>query len=346
MGVEPDRLFLDELTLRRRIPMLGPIASSTISVLLLGETGVGKEIVAHAVHQHSPRAAAPMVCLNCCALSETLLESELFGYERGAFTGANRSKPGLLEVARGGTVFLDEVGEMPLGLQAKLLRVLEQREMLRVGALRPTPIDVRLISATNRNLPMECAAGRFRTDLYFRLDGISVTIAPLRDRKDEIPALARSFVARTSEQLGRGRPPEISSEAMSVLVRCAWPGNIRELRNVMERATVLSAGAVIDVEHLPDRLLAPSAPAPPLPPLPRPPTPPDAFTLAPRSMHGEELEGVLLSPAQERARIVAALRECRGNQTQAARLLGVSRRTLVSRLTEYGLPRPRRPRSA
>jgi DNA-binding NtrC family response regulator len=295
------------------------VAGSNISVLLLGETGVGKEVMAGAVHARSPRAAAPFVGINCAAFSEALFESELFGHERGAFTGADRAKPGLLEVAEGGTVFLDEVGEMPPSLQAKLLRVLERREVLRVGSVQPRPIDVRIVSATNLDLEAEIAARRFRQDLYFRLNGISITIPPLRQRAGEIEPLARHFLETGAAAIGRRPVPALAPDALEALHAHDWPGNIRELRNVIERALVLSVGPTIRRDDLqlatgPAQRVAESRPA--------------GSALA----SGER---------EERERIVLALERCVGNQTYAAEMLGISRRTLVSRIAKYGIPRPR-----
>jgi DNA-binding NtrC family response regulator len=290
------------------------VAGSNISVLLLGETGVGKEVMAGAVHARSPRAAAPFVGINCAAFSEALFESELFGHERGAFTGADRAKPGLLEVAEGGTVFLDEVGEMPLSLQVKLLRVLERREVLRIGSVRPKRIDVRIVSATNLDLGAEIAARRFRQDLYFRLNGISITIPPLRQRVGEIEPLARHFLETGAAAIGRRPVPALAPDALDALHAHDWPGNIRELRNVIERALVMSVGPTIRR----DDLQLTTGPAQRVP----------ESTLAP----GER---------EERERIVLALERCVGNQTYAAEMLGISRRTLVSRIAKYGIPRPR-----
>jgi two-component system, NtrC family, response regulator AtoC len=308
---------------------LDRIAASAINVLILGETGVGKEVMARRMHERSPRADAPLLSVNCAAFTESLLESELFGFERGAFTGATQSKPGLLESAQGGTVFLDEVGEMPLSLQAKLLRVLEQREVLRIGALKTRPIDVRFLSATNRDLEAEIAAGRFRRDLYFRLHGIAVTVPPLRERLHQIEPLARAFVAEACAQSRRGIVPDIAPNALALLNRYAWPGNIRELRNVMERAVVLCAGDTIGLQHLPAEKMAPVVDLGDVP-------------------HGREVEQLAalygIDPERERARILDALTECRGNQTQAAKRLGISRRTLVTKLGQYDLPRPRKGR--
>jgi len=328
---------LDRGVMKTLAPMIEKVAAGAINVLILGETGVGKEVMARTIHERSPRRSGPMLALNCAAFSEQLLESELFGYEKGAFTGATQTKQGLLEAAGGGTVFLDEVGEMPLGLQAKLLRVLEQREVMRVGALKTRPIDVRFIFATNRDLHVEIAAGRFRSDLFFRINGISLTIPPLRERVDEIESLARMFVQQAAEQ-SRRPPPPIAPQVLELLRRYRWPGNIRELRNVMERAVLLSHD-VIALEHIPSAQMGPvvplgnSARA-------RPPDIDDEHTIAvPPARSDDELDS---SDGDERRRIIAALEQCAGNQTKAAKLLGISRRTLVTRLEEYALPRPRK----
>jgi DNA-binding NtrC family response regulator len=321
------------------------VASSDISVLLLGETGAGKEVMAEAIHARSPRARQPLLRLNCAALSETLLESELFGHEKGAFTGADKSKPGLLETAEGGTVFLDEIGEMPAALQAKLLRVLEERMVTRVGGLRPKPIDVRFISATHRDLGSESSRGRFRQDLFFRLNGISLVIPPLRERPGEIEALARAFLAA-----GRapGAPePTLSPAAVAALRAHPWPGNVRELRNVMGRALVLSGGGTIEPEHLklepPRPSAAPvSASTPESTPAPQPAAAPQPAP-APAGNTGQPLSAAI--DALEKQRILDALERCAGNQSRAAKMLGISRGTLLSRLDAFGIPRPRKPQS-
>jgi len=303
--------------------LLGMVAPTSMSVLVRGETGVGKEVVAQTIHRLSPRAAGPFLCLNCAALPEALLESELFGHERGAFSGAVTSKPGLLETASRGTVFLDEIGEMPLPAQAKLLRAVENRQVTRVGGLHPIAIDVRFIAATHRDLEAVVASGAFRQDLYFRLNGISIRIPPLRERAAEILPLAEHFVARAAREMGLPRVG-ISAEVIDVLERQAWPGNIRELKNVMEQAVMFSGGKTdIRVEHLPVEARQTPPPMASAPPAPT------------NSLFGE-LE------ALERRRIVDALEQCSGNQTRAARLLGISRRTLVSRLSAHQLPRPRK----
>ena len=310
-------------------------AQSMISVLLLGETGVGKEVLAQAIHRQSPRAARPFLALNCAALPEALLESELFGNEKGAFTGAGQARPGLFEAAEGGTVFLDEVGELPMTIQVKLLRVLEERMVLRVGGRAPRAVDVRFLSATNRDLEEDVARGSFRSDVFFRLNGIAITIPPLRERVTEIPHLAAAFVANACRQLDRRAVPALSAEALSLLERYAWPGNVRELRNAIDRAVVLCAGDALLPEHLPQKLRSPA----PIRAEPRVPAPPEsAPTLAIDPMAKLRLE----MDALERQRILEALEQCAGNQTQAAERLGLSRRTLVTKLGAYNIPRPRK----
>jgi transcriptional regulator with PAS, ATPase and Fis domain len=301
-------------TMQRLHKVVELVARGRISVILLGETGVGKEVMAETIHRRSPRAQGPFVRINCAALPENLLEAELFGYERGAFTGANQMKPGLIESADGGTFFLDEVGALPLATQVKLLRVLESREVQRLGALRPRAIDVRFLAATNRDLEAQCANGQFRSDLFYRLNGMSITIPPLRERQDEVPALARTFVTEACAQLDAPEVP-ITPRAQQALLAHRWPGNVRELRNTMERAALLAHGGPIDVEHLfQSQSIAPSSSAS----LP------------------SEVENL------ERRRILDALERTGGNQRQAAELLGISRRTLISRLDAYELPRPKK----
>jgi transcriptional regulator with PAS, ATPase and Fis domain len=304
--------------------------TSLISVLLLGETGVGKEVLARYIHERSPRAKRPFVAVNCAAFSESLLESELFGYEKGAFTGAAQARPGLFEAADGGTVFLDEVGELPASMQVKLLRVLEERAVLRIGARAPRPVDVRFIAATNRVLDTEVRAGRFREDLFYRLNGLCLAIPPLRERPSELELLARSFVLTACRQLERPALT-LSSQALQWLRAHRWPGNVRELRNVIERAVVLCAESSIGREHLP-AALDPSASAART-------TSASVERSVTAEVDPERFEAQLES--LERARIVEALARCGGNQTQAAKLLGIARRTLVARLVELGIPRPR-----
>ena len=238
------------------------VAPSTINVLILGETGVGKDIVAQALHARSGRRG-PLVRVNCAALSASLLESELFGHERGAFTGAHSAKPGLLEVAAGGSAFLDEVGEMPLALQSTLLHAIETREVQRVGSVTPRAVDVRFIAATNRPLEADAASGRFRANLYYRLAGFTIAVPPLRERREDILPLAEAMLARLSARAGLPSPPQLNEEAERRLVAHAWPGNVRELRNVIERALLLANGRTIDVSHLPSALAGGARPVAP-----------------------------------------------------------------------------------
>ncbi|WP_437984316.1 sigma 54-interacting transcriptional regulator [Sorangium sp. So ce117] len=323
------------------------VAGAPISVILLGETGAGKEVLAEHIHRRSPRAQGPFVRLNCAALSESLLESELFGHERGAFTSAVQAKPGLLETAEKGTVLLDEVGELPPSIQVKLLRVLEERKVMRVGGLSPRPIDVRFVSATNRDLAAEVKRGAFREDLFFRLNGIALTIPPLRARIAEIAPLARALADRTAGALGRSAPA-FAPETLAALEAHRWPGNIRELRNVIERAVVLSGGDTLLPEHLlldAAAALPPSEARPAAAPVEARPAAAPAEAAAPAGTvppaeGASGLRGEL--DAFERRRIVDALEQCAGNQTQAAALLGMPRRTFVARLSAYGIPRPRK----
>ena len=335
--------------------LVDEIAPSPANVLVLGETGTGKDVLAHALHERSGRARGPFVGLNCASLPEMLLESELFGYERGAFTGAVTSKPGLLESAEGGSIFLDEIGEMPLATQAKILRVLEERTVHRVGGLKERTIDVRLIAATNRDLQKEIAESRFRADLFYRLNGLSLTIPPLRERQDEIGPFASHFLANAAGILNKPSP-RIGPEAMAVLEAYPWPGNIRELRNVVERAVLLCRDRTIAPEHLPPELLGDRrVPAKPTP-LTAPPSGPPSGRPTGADFDGLLAHGTGELPRQpdgqklideveqlERLRIVEALARCNGNQTRAALLLGITRRMLISRIERYNLPRPRGP---
>jgi two-component system response regulator AtoC len=307
--------------------LIKDIAASDASVLILAETGAGKEVLAATVHELSGRTGA-FTRINCAALSESLLESELFGHEKGAFTGAAGPKQGLLEAAAGGTVFLDEVGELPLTIQAKLLRAVEHREVLRLGSVKPQTIDVRFVSATNRDLPAEVAAGRFRRDLFFRLDGVTLAIPPLRERRERIGALALGFLEQTRR--GGAAPARLSAEALAALEAHAWPGNVRELKAVIERAVLLARGGEIGVRHLSFARQAEGEPA--AAPAPQAAPPSGAVDVA-----------ALLDDEQraDRERVIAALDECAGNQTRAARMLGIGRTLLVQKLRLYRIPRPR-----
>jgi len=316
--LDSNRLFRDALA-ARSANILGesPLIQAAIqtaqkasgtnsTVLLLGESGTGKEVFAHTIHQWSPRRDKPFVVVNCVALSEHLLESELFGHEKGAFTGAHQAKKGKFEAASGGTVFLDEIGDMPSSLQSKLLRVLQDHEFERVGGTRPISTDIRVLAATNRDLDEAVQAGRFRADLFYRLNVIRIVLPPLRDRREDIPALAQHFMARyaaETKRLIRG----ITAEAMELLKKYHWPGNVRELANTIERAVVLCAGETIT----PADLALPGAHPPPRSHDPAPAGEADGF----HEQINDYRRQVLLS----------ALRRTNGNHTQAAKLLGLHR---------------------
>jgi DNA-binding NtrC family response regulator len=328
---------LSDLAPMERVRQLATkVAASPINVLILGERGVGKDVLAKLIHQLSPRASRPFVALNCAAFSETMLESELFGHERGAFTGAVANKVGLLESAHGGTVFLDEIGDMPAAMQAKLLRAIENREVRPVGAVKSRTIDVRFISATNRDINAAIENGEFRGDLRDRLNTMTLEVPPLRERTDEIPALVSTFVAAASRDMGRAEPLAVGGEVTQHLLGYRWPGNIRELKNVIERAVALCDGPEIRLEHLPIEKLAPEPTS-----SPSASTDEMSATAASESSH---LLRTLNDPARfaERQRIIDALAACSGNQTRAAALLNMSRRTLISKLDFYGLPRPQK----
>ncbi len=318
-------------------------ALSNISVLILGETGVGKDVLAREIHRLSPRSG-PFVALNCAGLAETLIETELFGHERGAFTGAARAKVGLLEAGNGGTIFLDEIGEMPMTLQPRLLRAIEAREVLPVGAVKPRPIDVRFLAATNRDLDAEIVKGTFRRDLYFRLNTLTLPIPPLRERTDEIAALVETFIEDACRESGRA-PPTITDEAMDYIHHYNWPGNIRELKNVIERALVLCDGDEITAQFLPlDKMGGGSA---------RTQGSDDSGAGQLRAVYAEPVADptaatlpVLGDPAKEaeRQRILDALARHAGNQTRAAAELGMPRRTFITKLDAYGIARPQKSR--
>jgi transcriptional regulator with GAF, ATPase, and Fis domain len=311
---------------RQALTQATQVAATETTVLLLGESGTGKEVVARFVHGGSARSKGPFVALNCAALPENLLEAELFGYERGAFTGAMQSKPGQLEQASGGTLFLDEVAEMSPSAQAKFLRVLQEREFQRLGGTRVLKTDARVIAATNRDLLKAMERGQFREDLYYRLNVFAIRLPPLRDRKEDILPLSEAFVSEIGRTLGRP-PGGVSKEAREALLEYGWPGNVRELRNVLERAAILADGGLIAAEHLAVRRASD-----------KPSSSHDSAAAAPapaRPAAAEPGAGDLKSV--ERAMIEKALQEARFNKSDAARRLGLSRAQLYVRLRRYGL---------
>lgn len=285
------------------------VAKSNSNVLILGESGTGKELLARAIHNESPRANGPFVAVSCVAIPDTLLESELFGHEKGAFTDAIAQKKGKFELAHGGTLFLDEIGDISPKMQLALLRVLEEREFTRVGGTKPIKVDVRIIAATNRNLQKAVEEGRFRDDLYYRLNVITIHIPPLRERKEDIPLLVEHFVEKFNIQMGK-RVKGVSQEAMRLLMEYDWPGNVRELENVMERAMVITKGELI--------------------------TPEDLFL--PTSRKAEE--NPMSLEAVEKAHILKVLNETGWNIQRSAQILGIDRTTLYHKIRRYGLKRP------
>ncbi len=297
--------------LREVLETVGMVAPTDATVLIMGESGTGKELVADAIHALSRRASGPLIKVNCAALPETLLESELFGHEKGAFTGAVARREGRFKLADGGTLFLDEIGEMSPVLQAKVLRVIQERSFERVGGRETLRVDVRLLVATNRDLPTEVREGRFREDLYYRLAVIPIVIPPLRERPDDIPILAEHFLRTFAQRNGKG-VRSFSPAAMERLQRHPWRGNVRELENLIERVVIMARGEVIGVEDLPGNLKG-EAPA-------------SAGVVAGRSLSELEREAILKT-----------LEMTGGNRTETARLLGIGRRTLQYKLKEYGL---------
>jgi DNA-binding NtrC family response regulator len=320
-GTGHDQAMIGESPgLRRALQRLDKVArSNTATVLLHGETGSGKELMARYLHDHSARAAGSFVDLNCSAIPEHLLESQLFGHEKGAFTDAKHFKKGLFDLADGGTLFLDEIGEMPMQLQSKLLRVLESRTFRRVGGQTDITVDVRVVAATHRDLPREVQDGRFREDLYYRLNVVPISMPPLRERAEDIAPLADHFIRRFCGELGRPAV-RLHPAALEAMRGYAWPGNVRELKNVIERVVLLEAEDEIRAEHLPSEITrrpdgaSGGAPATPFPP------------------------GVVRPLAEiEMLAIQHALGECGGNKTRAAQLLGISRQTLRTKLKEFAL---------
>jgi two-component system, NtrC family, response regulator AtoC len=323
----------DSAPLREVLEKVEQVAPTNSTVLLRGETGTGKEVVAHAIHINSPREEKPFVRVNCAALAPGVLESELFGHEKGSFTGALARRPGRFELADGGTLFLDEVGDLPMEVQIKLLRTLQEREFERVGGAETIKVDVRLISATNRNLETMIEEGEFRKDLYYRLNVFPIHLPPLRDRPDDLAPLVSHFIAKFSRQMGVVASPA-SSEALSKLREYAWPGNVRELENIIERAMILSKGTPLNATHLDfGRRVSTQAPTVSAAPAPTP-----THGTGPQPVladDGKSLAERLLD--SERKEIIAAVEKSRGNIASAARTLGINRSTLYYRLRKHGL---------
>jgi DNA-binding NtrC family response regulator len=303
------------------------VAPTNSTVLLGGESGVGKDMIARAIHQHSRRVSGPFIKINCTAIPENLLESELFGYEKGAFTGAGAAKPGKFELADKGTIFLDEIGDMPGSLQAKLLRVLQEREFERLGGTRTIKVDVRVIAATNQDLRAALEQGTFREDLYYRLNVVPISIPPLREHKEDIPYLVDHFIKRFARSSGK-QIEDITPAALKMLLDFHWPGNIRELENILERAVVMAAGAKIDVADIRLDIAAPGGSQAGATPSAAA-AEGSAVLFLPQGMTLEQYEDKLIREALQRAG---------GNKSQAARLLGLSRNALRYRLSKIGVP--------
>jgi DNA-binding NtrC family response regulator/pSer/pThr/pTyr-binding forkhead associated (FHA) protein len=319
------RVIVADPSVVRLYALIERLAPIDLPVLITGETGCGKELAATAIHQRSPRRNRPLISLNCAAIQETLVESELFGHEKGAFSGAIATKPGLLEAAHNSTLFLDEIGELALATQAKLLRVLETRRFTRVGDVRERESDVRIVAATNRDLDDEVASGRFRQDLYFRLSGATLHLPPLRERRRELPLLATTFLDEACVKSGR-KPMAISDDALEVLLAHAWPGNIRELKNLMQYVAAAHTDDVVLPHHVLDRLER-NKPD-------RAPTPPPVVAVAtPVEFRpiAEEIRELEIN------RMLAALAASGGNQTKAASLLSMPVRTFFDKVKQYGL---------
>jgi DNA-binding NtrC family response regulator len=309
--VAPGNIIGSAPPMQRVFEIVDQVAPSKATVLITGESGTGKELVANALHMRSPRANGPFVKLHCAALAESLLESELFGHEKGSFTGAMARKDGRFSIADGGTLFLDEIGEISPAIQVKLLRFLQEHEFERVGGTQTIKVDVRVIAATNRNLTEEVKAGRFREDLYYRLNVITIDMPPLRDRKTDIPALAKFFLDRYVKE--NGKPIEaIAPQALDLLMAYDWPGNVRELENAIERAVVLSPGPLVEVRHLPPNVRPSASAIAGMPPIP-----------------GSTLAEI------ERFAILETLKATGGSTSKAADMLGISVRTIQYRLHDY-----------
>lgn len=305
-------VFKSEI-MKQVMSMVDRVAPSSASILILGESGTGKELVAHSIHERSQRRNKPFVAINCGALRENLLESELFGHEKGAFTGAYNRKIGLAEVAHGGTLFLDEIGELSPAMQAKLLRFIQEGEIYRVGGKEPIKVDIRLISATNRELDAEVVKGNFREDLFYRVNTIMIHAPPLRRRKEDIVLLVEHFLSKNAANMMLNRGRQMSEEAMAMIQKYDWPGNIRELQNVCERLQILSDGHTIMPGDLPDHIRNPE-----------------------QKIDTNDYDPSFTIYELEKRYILKALKYFDGNKTQAAQALGITIKTLYNKLHEYG----------
>jgi DNA-binding NtrC family response regulator len=313
------RLIADSPPMRRLLDAVERLGEKDVTVLIRGETGTGKELIASLLHAHSPRSKKPFVRFNCAAIPAELAESELFGHLKGSFTGAQANRRGFFSEANGGTLVLDEIGELPIGVQAKLLRALQDGEIQPVGSARPEKVDVRVVASTNRDLRAEAAAGRFREDLYYRLAVVELQVPPLRDRRDDIPQLAQEFARRYAEKFGLDEL-KLSEALLARLRTTDWPGNVRQLENTVARLAALSSGGVIDVGALDPLAQTADAPA--------------------REDTGNSVDGPSLREqveAFERNLIARALQDASGNQSEAARRLGTSRVTLIDKIRKHGL---------
>ena len=334
-GGAPRAIVGESVAMRELVRQVQRVADSELAVAIVGETGTGKELVAQAIHEGSPRRAGPFIALNCAAIPPSLQESELFGHERGAFTGATHTRRGAFELASGGTIFLDELGEMGPTTQASLLRVLQERTVRRIGASTEIPVDCRIVSATNRDLEKEVAAGRFREDLFYRLVIYPILVPPLREHPDDIPMLAGHFLRKLSASLG-SHAERIHPDALEALMRHEWPGNVRELQNVISRAMVACDGAEIGLSHLPKNIRELQLPAMTIPTRATGPIAP-AQSMPPQSAAPPgppKEEDIVPIVALERREILRALQATRGNVARAAKLLGLGRATLYRRIAE------------
>jgi len=335
----------DSQGIRDVFNIVGRAAAFDSTVMVFGESGTGKELIARALHENSDRKNKPFIAVNCGAIPHELLESELFGYEKGAFTGASHTRIGRLELANEGTIFLDEIGDMPAALQVKLLRVLAEQEVDRLGGTKPIKINVRFVTATHRNIEDAIQEGKFREDLYYRLNIIPIVIPPLRDRKSDIPLLVQHFLSKCNENQGQ-QPKTISDEAIQILANYSWPGNVRELGNFIERMVVLSVGNNITSKDLPEKVLG-EVPRESLPPIKEP-----EYELSPSKMLQNKLqasffmglpeEGINLKSAVEefeRGLIIEALEKTNWVKNKAAGLLELNRTTLVEKLKKMNLKR-------